>query len=194
MQSALQHTRARETAVISDLCPLRRPHPLHVCAPGLSRDGSASRRRHVQSQGSLPSVAMAASSAEEFPWEELSASDASASTYEGRETALTDLSTDASDSERESSPESALTDSDLEEFYESFDCESEEAPLADSADLPVYKSLASDTHKIYPGASLTVSESNFQYAIRHGLSTKALTELLHYIHLNGLCSLSQSTN
>ena len=97
-------------------------------------------------------------------------------------------------SEANSEPEAPSSDSELEDLYESFEYERDGDSPPQSTSTASHNdgvrdrmSLAFDNHKIYPGSLLTVFESSvlvFQYSIRHGLSAKALTELLQLLSLH----------
>lgn len=103
-------------------------------------------------------------------------------------------------------------DSDLEDLYESFEHESQSPPSQSSATasdtakgdsvsgIPSLDGHGSSLSKpIYPGALLTVLQSYllvFQYATRHGLTTKAFMELLHLltVHVPLGCSIPKSVH
>ena len=76
-------------------------------------------------------------------------------------------------------------DSDLEELYESFDFEDEASRT--SAQTIADNHQVSKKTPLYTGAQLSATQSHllvFQYALRHGLTSKALTELLQLISVH----------
>ncbi len=110
-----------------------------------------------------------------------------------------ELSTDESDATL--SPQAVSDseiDSELEDLYESFDYEDEaEAALSQASEdvtthgIPARMIPSLDgrilSTPIFPSAVLTMFESYlliFQYAIRHGLTTKAFTELLQLLSVH----------
>lgn len=83
-------------------------------------------------------------------------------------------------------------DSDLEALYESFDFENEASHSYGDAESPLPQtpdkrfSGISET-ALYPGSHISVFQSQllvFQYALRHGLTTKAFTELLQLLSVH----------
>lgn len=100
----------------------------------------------------------------------------------------TSLSSLSSDSDED-------IDSDLEALYESFDFENEASHSCRDAEClpqtPDKRFSGISETALYPGSHVSVFQSQllvFQYALRHGLTTKAFTELLQLlsVHLKTL--------
>ena len=91
-----------------------------------------------------------------------------------------------SDSERptEDDNEDSEADSDLVHLYESFEFEDD---ASQTSAQPITGTALNKQTPLYSGAQLSSSQSNlliFQYALRHGLTTKAFTELLQLISVH----------
>ena len=107
---------------------------------------------------------------------------------------------DSSDCESSASDEADKltdTDCDLQDLYESFDFEDEasrsqsssQAPArGDTAHLEIAdRSFRLHQTALYAGSTISTLQSNlliFQYAIRHGLTAKAFTELLQLLSVH----------
>lgn len=89
------------------------------------------------------------------------------------------------------------SDSDLEDLYASFDYEDDASQVSASSIDAATRTTENETFgreipgcnktPLYPGAQLSSFESKlllFQYAIRHGLTTRAFTELLLLISVH----------
>ena len=113
--------------------------------------------------------------------------------------ALEDFIIDSSDGESSTSDE-ADTDTDLQDLYESFDFEDEASrsqslsqaeARGDTAESfrmeTTDRSFCLHQTALYAGSAITSLQSNlliFQYAIRHGLTAKAFTELLQLLSVH----------
>lgn len=96
----------------------------------------------------------------------------------------TSLSSLSSDSDED-------IDSDLEALYESFDFENEASHSCRDAEClpqtPDKRFSGISETALYPGSHVSVFQSQllvFQYALRHGLTTKAFTELLQLLSVH----------
>lgn len=127
-----------------------------------------------------------------------------------------DLDIDSSDCDSLSSDEADTeTDSDLQDLYESFDFEDEASRSQSSAQaqtrgdttesetcLPLEtarRSFSLGETALYDGSPISTLQSHlliFQYAIRHGLTTKSFTELLQLlsVHLPQKASIPKSVH
>ena len=95
-------------------------------------------------------------------------------------TTASETSDESTDQSSDEGSQTSCIDSDLQELYESFDFQDDNAPAPESGSV-VSRPFQFKGIPLYPEARLTSLQSSlfvFQYAIRHSLTTKAFTELV----------------
>lgn len=110
----------------------------------------------------------------------------------GRDVFLLSAMSSSSEELLESSTTESDSDSDVGNLYASFEFKEDvdshlSPPTGESAESPTTRALSGAGGPLYPGAQLSTFQSHlliFQYAIRHGLTNKAFTELLQLLSVH----------